>query len=107
MLEQRERGEELDPSFEQFMEQYGDMFPGNPQTLDELLEQLAERMAAAQAMWNSLSPEQQAQLRGPDGGGAGGHGPALAGGAPGPQPAAGGARRRLAAVLRLRRARAR
>ena len=37
------------------MEQYGDLFPGDPQTLDELLEQLAERMAAAQAMWNSLS----------------------------------------------------
>ncbi len=63
MLEQRERGDELDPSFEQFMEQYGDMFPGNPQTLDELLQQLAERMAAAQAVWNSLSPEQQNQLR--------------------------------------------
>jgi uncharacterized protein with von Willebrand factor type A (vWA) domain len=64
MLEQRERGEDLDPSFEQFMEQYGDMFRGNPETLDELLEQLAQRMAAAQAVWNSLSPEQQAQLRG-------------------------------------------
>jgi uncharacterized protein with von Willebrand factor type A (vWA) domain len=63
MLEQRERGDELNPSFEQFMAEYGDMFPGNPQTLDELLEQLAERMAAAQAVWNSLSPEQQAQLR--------------------------------------------
>jgi len=63
MLEQRERGDGLDPSFEQFMEQYGDMFPGNPSTLEELLEQLAERMAAAQAVWNSLSPEQQAQLR--------------------------------------------
>ena len=63
MLEQRERGEDLDPSFEEFMEKFGDMFPGNPQNLDELLEQLAERMAAAQAVWNSLSPEQQAQLR--------------------------------------------
>src|SRR5580692_13002031 len=63
MLEQREAGEELDPSFEEFMAEYGDMFPGNPQNLDELLEQLAERMAAAQAVWNSLSPEQQAQLR--------------------------------------------
>src|SRR5580704_15788449 len=31
--------------------------------LNELLEQLAERMAAAQAVWNSMSPEQQAQLR--------------------------------------------
>ena len=55
MLEQREAGEDLDPSFEEFMEQFGDMFPGDPKTLDELLEQLAERMAAAQAMWNSLS----------------------------------------------------
>ncbi len=63
MLEQRARGEELDPSFEQFMEQYGDMFPGNPETLDELLEQLAERMAAAEAMWRSLSPEQRQQLQ--------------------------------------------
>ena len=102
MLEQRERGDDLDPSFEQFMEQYGDMFPGNPSTLDELLEQLAERMAAAQAVWNSLSPEQQAQLREPDGGRARGHGPALAGGAPGPEPAAGGARCRVAALLRVR-----
>ena len=64
MLEQREAGEEIDPSFEDFMEQYGDMFPGDPQSLDELLEQLAERMAAAQAVWNSMSPEQRAQLRG-------------------------------------------
>jgi uncharacterized protein with von Willebrand factor type A (vWA) domain len=63
MLEQRERGEPLDPSFEQFMEQFGDMFPGDPQNLDELLEQLAQRMAAAEAMWNSLSPEQRQQLR--------------------------------------------
>jgi uncharacterized protein with von Willebrand factor type A (vWA) domain len=63
MLEQREAGEDIDPSFEDFMEKFGDMFPGNPQSLDELLEQLAERMAAAQAVWNSLSPEQQAQLR--------------------------------------------
>ncbi len=62
MLEQREHGEEIDPSFEEFMEQFGDMFPGDPQSLDELLEQLAQRMAAAQAMWNSLSPEQRSQL---------------------------------------------
>jgi uncharacterized protein with von Willebrand factor type A (vWA) domain len=63
MLEQRARGEDLNPTFEQFMEQFGDMFPGNPSTLDELLEQLAERMAAAEAMWNSMSPEQRQQLQ--------------------------------------------
>jgi uncharacterized protein with von Willebrand factor type A (vWA) domain len=62
MLEQRENGEPIDPSFEQFMEQYGDMFPG-AESLDELLEQMAARMAAAEAMWQSLSPEQRDQLR--------------------------------------------
>ena len=64
MIEQRESGEPLDPSFESFMDQYGDMFPGDPADLDELLEQLAQRMAAAQIMWNSMSPEQRAQLQG-------------------------------------------
>src|SRR3954471_11888566 len=62
MLEQRERGEE--PDFEGFMEKYGDFFPGNPQTLDELLEQMARSMAAMQQMLNSMTPEQRAQLQG-------------------------------------------
>ncbi len=64
MLEQRERGEPLDPSFEQFMERFGDFFPDNPQSLDELLEQMAQQMAAMQAMLNSMTPEQRAQLEG-------------------------------------------
>ncbi len=62
MLEQRERGEPLDPGFEELMDRFGDLFPGAG-SLDELLEQLAARMAAAEAMWASLSPEQRAQLR--------------------------------------------
>jgi uncharacterized protein with von Willebrand factor type A (vWA) domain len=61
MLSKRERGE--DPEFEKFMEEFGDFFPENPQTLDELLEQMARRMAAMQAMMNSMSPEQRAQLQ--------------------------------------------
>jgi uncharacterized protein with von Willebrand factor type A (vWA) domain len=61
MLERRERGE--DPGFEQFMERYGDFFPENPKDLDELLEQMAKRMAAMQAMLNSMTPEQRAQLQ--------------------------------------------
>jgi uncharacterized protein with von Willebrand factor type A (vWA) domain len=64
MVEQREAGEPIDPSFDSFMERFGDLFPGDPKDLDELLEQLAARMAAAQAMWNSMSPEQRAQLQG-------------------------------------------
>jgi uncharacterized protein with von Willebrand factor type A (vWA) domain len=46
MLEQREQGRPLDPSFEDFMARFGDFFPGNPASLDELLEQLAEQLAA-------------------------------------------------------------
>jgi uncharacterized protein with von Willebrand factor type A (vWA) domain len=64
MLEQRESGEPIDPSFEQFMDQFGDFFPQNPQNLDELLEQMAQQMAAMQAMLNSMTPEQRAQLQG-------------------------------------------
>jgi len=30
MLEQRQSGEPIDPSFESFMNEYGDLFPGNP-----------------------------------------------------------------------------
>jgi uncharacterized protein with von Willebrand factor type A (vWA) domain len=62
MLEQRERGEE--PDFEGFMQRYGDFFPENPKDLDELLEVMAQRMAAMQAMLNSMTPEQRAQLQG-------------------------------------------
>src|SRR5262249_55223525 len=62
MLAQRERGEE--PDFDGFMERYGDFFPENPQNLDELLEIMAQRMAAMQAMLNSMTPEQRAQLQG-------------------------------------------
>jgi uncharacterized protein with von Willebrand factor type A (vWA) domain len=60
MIDKRNRGE--DPGFEQFMEQYGDFFPDNPETLDELLENMAARMAAMQQMMNSMSPAQRAQL---------------------------------------------
>ena len=64
LLEMRERGEDTQPAFEQFMDRYGDFFPENPQTLDELLEIMAQRMAAMQAMLNSMTPEQRAQLQG-------------------------------------------
>lgn len=61
MLEARQRGEE--PDFDGFMERFGDFFPENPQNLDELLEIMAQRMAAAQAMLNSMTPEQRAQMQ--------------------------------------------
>ena len=61
MISRRERGE--DPEFEKFMEKFGDFFPENPKNLDELLEIMAKRMANAQAMLNSMTPEQREQMR--------------------------------------------
>ena len=62
MLERRNRGE--DPGFEEFMQKYGDFFPENPSTLDELLELIARRMAASQQLLNSMTPQQRAELQG-------------------------------------------
>src|SRR3954469_10313221 len=62
MLEADARGEDTSQQFSDFMESYGDFFPDNPQNLEELVDSLARRAAAAQRMMNSLSPEQQAQL---------------------------------------------
>jgi uncharacterized protein with von Willebrand factor type A (vWA) domain len=63
MLEARAAGQDTDRMFQEFMDQFGDMFPGNPQSLDELLEQMAQQMAAMQQLLNSMSPEQRAQLQ--------------------------------------------
>jgi uncharacterized protein with von Willebrand factor type A (vWA) domain len=61
MIEAREQGE--DPKFEEFMEKFGDFFPENPQSLDELLENMAQRMQAMQDLMNSLTPEQRSQMQ--------------------------------------------
>ncbi len=60
MIEAQDRGDPYD--FPGFMQRYGDLFPGNPQSLDELLEQMARRMAALSRLLASLSPEQRAEL---------------------------------------------
>ncbi|MBX3313210.1 MAG: hypothetical protein KF906_02730 [Actinobacteria bacterium] len=61
MLQDRAAGRE--PDFDGFMERFGDFFPENPRDLDELLEAMARRMAAMQAMLNSMTPEQREQLQ--------------------------------------------
>jgi uncharacterized protein with von Willebrand factor type A (vWA) domain len=60
MIAARERGDDYD--FVGFMARYGDMFPDNPKTLDELLEGMAMRMAAMSRLLASLSPEQRSEL---------------------------------------------
>jgi uncharacterized protein with von Willebrand factor type A (vWA) domain len=61
MIDARDRGGPYD--FPGFMQRYGDFFPDNPRTLDELLENMARRMAAMSRLLASLSPEQRAELR--------------------------------------------
>ena len=60
MLEDRIQGRE--PKFNEFMDKYGDMFPG-VSNLDELLEQLAARMQAMGSLMQSMSPEMRQQLQ--------------------------------------------
>ena len=63
LLEMRAAGRDTTGAFDQFMARFGDMFPRRPGSLDELLEQLAAQMAATQAMLNSMTPGQRAQLQ--------------------------------------------
>ncbi|TWE12887.1 vWA domain-containing protein [Rudaeicoccus suwonensis] len=62
LLEAHARGEDTDKQFADFMAKHGDFFPEQPQNIEELLDSLAARAAAAQRMRNSLSPEQRAEL---------------------------------------------
>jgi uncharacterized protein with von Willebrand factor type A (vWA) domain len=62
LLESHARGENTDDQFLEFMDKHGEFFPENPQSVDELLDALAARSAAAQRMLNSMSPEQRAEL---------------------------------------------
>ena len=48
--------------FAEFMSRHGEFFPEQPRTVDELIDVLAARAAAAQRMLNSMSPEQRAEL---------------------------------------------
>ena len=62
MLDRAARGEDTDAQFADFMQKFGDFFPGNPQNLDDLLDELARRAAAAQRLMRSLTREQRAEL---------------------------------------------
>ena len=57
----RERAEGGQPDFEKFKQKWGEQFPG-AESLDDVLEQIGQRMAAMQSLMQSLSPEQRAQL---------------------------------------------
>jgi uncharacterized protein with von Willebrand factor type A (vWA) domain len=62
MIDQAGAGLALDPSFQAFMDRFGDLVPGSPVDLDELVAQLAAQMAATSSLLSSMSPEQAEQL---------------------------------------------
>jgi len=62
LLEKHRLGEDTPEDFDEFMAKHSEFFPENPQNIDELLESLAQRSAAAQRMLNSMSPEQRQEL---------------------------------------------
>src|SRR3984893_6419583 len=64
MLAADARGEHTQDDFDQFMSRYGDLFPDNPQNLEELVDSLVSRMAAAERLLRSLSEEQRRELAG-------------------------------------------
>jgi uncharacterized protein with von Willebrand factor type A (vWA) domain len=60
LLEARRDGGDPDPS--EFLARHGRFFPG-ARTLDDIIEQLAQRMAAMQSLLASMTPDQRQELR--------------------------------------------
>ena len=55
LLDKHSRGEDTQQDFDDFMDKHGEYFPENPRNVEELLDSLAKRAAAAQRFRNSLS----------------------------------------------------
>ncbi|MBG6108241.1 VWA domain-containing protein [Frigoribacterium sp. CG_9.8] len=62
LLDDHQRGKDTQEQFDEFMEKHSEFFPDKPGNIDELLDSLAERAAAAQRMRNSMTPEQRNEL---------------------------------------------
>ncbi len=62
LLAAHARQEDTTDLFREFLERHGEFFPEDPETIEELIDALARRQAAAQRMMASLSPEQREQL---------------------------------------------
>jgi uncharacterized protein with von Willebrand factor type A (vWA) domain len=62
LLAAHARGEDTTDRFREFMDRHGDLFPENPENVDELIDALARRQAAADRMMASLSPEERNEL---------------------------------------------
>jgi len=62
LIDAHNRGEDTDERFRDFMDEHGQFFPDDPQSIEELIDSLARRAAAQERMMAGLSPEQRAEL---------------------------------------------
>ncbi|WP_018634621.1 vWA domain-containing protein [Parafrankia elaeagni] len=62
LLEADARGEDTQDRFAEFMRRHGEFFPENPGDLDELVDALARRAAAAERLLAGLTPAQRQEL---------------------------------------------
>jgi len=62
LLDKHSRGEDSPQDFQDFMDKHGEYFRRTRRNIDELLDSLAKRAAAAQRFRNSLSADQRAEL---------------------------------------------
>lgn len=62
LLGKHRRGEDTEQDFADFMAEHGEQFPENPANIDELIDTMAQRSAAAQRMLNSMTEEQRREL---------------------------------------------
>src|SRR6202161_66684 len=59
LLDKHSKGQDSQQDFQDFMDKQRELFPENPQNVEELLDSLAKRAAAAQRFRNSLRPDQR------------------------------------------------
>ncbi|HWC81525.1 MAG TPA: VWA domain-containing protein [Pseudonocardiaceae bacterium] len=64
LLAAHAQGQDTAEQFQEFMDKHGEFFPENPADVEELIDALASRAAAAQRMMNSMSAQQRAELEG-------------------------------------------
>jgi uncharacterized protein with von Willebrand factor type A (vWA) domain len=62
LLDRHARGEDTDDAFARFMEKHGEFFPERPETIEDLIDSLARRAAAAERLMRSLTPQQRQEL---------------------------------------------
>lgn len=64
LIEAHNRGEDTEQALEDFLDKHGQFFPDRPNSVEELVDQLARRAAAQERLMRGLTPEQRDELSG-------------------------------------------